>query len=312
MEQTYKEFINNILNTRGRFACGEEYYERHHIIPKCMGGRDEEDNLIDLFAREHFIAHKLLALENPENDSLIYAWSCMAFPNNNMQQRYELTPDEYEEVRIALSETRKGKPRSDAVKKKISAKAKERYQDPVYYEKMKQAAKDRCTDEFRRNISERMKGKVAGKNNPMFGRNHTEDTRKRQSELKQGMYVGENNPMYGRTWWDENTPQEKIDEWRLNISKRTTGENNPNYGVRCTDEKRTKLIQSNPNTKCVVHLDADGELLGSYRSKREANRLTGINRQALELYCIGEKHPSDGTQWMFTQEYEQKHTKQND
>lgn len=40
--QTYEEFINNILETRGRFACGDEYHERHHIVPKCMGGTNEE------------------------------------------------------------------------------------------------------------------------------------------------------------------------------------------------------------------------------------------------------------------------------
>lgn len=311
MEETYTQFIQNILDTRGRFECGNEYHERHHIVPKCMGGVDEEENLIDLFAREHFIAHKLLVKENPNNDSLVYAWSCMAFPNSVVQDRYELTSEEYEEVRKALSEARKGKPRSEEVKKKLSAKAKERYKDPIYYAKMKQAAKDRCTDEFRRKASERMKGQVAGENNPMFGRNHTEDTKKKQSESKQGMYVGKKNPMYGRPWWDEDTPQEKIDEWKLKISKKTIGENNPNYGVKCTDEKRIKLIESNPNTKGVVHLDKNGDILGSYRSKREANRLIGINRRTLELYCIGEKHPPDGTQWMFMQEYEQKYTKQN-
>ena len=73
-ENTYEEFIQNILKTRGRFECGDEYHERHHIVPKCMGGTDEEDNLIDLFAREHFMAHKLLALENRDNDKLVYAW----------------------------------------------------------------------------------------------------------------------------------------------------------------------------------------------------------------------------------------------
>ena len=64
---TYDEFIQNILNTRGRFACGEEYHERHHITPRCMNGDNSKDNLIDLYAREHFIAHKLLAEENPQN-----------------------------------------------------------------------------------------------------------------------------------------------------------------------------------------------------------------------------------------------------
>lgn len=75
---TYCDFIENILSTRGRQGCGDDYHEVHHITPKCLGGSNEKDNLIDLFAEEHFIAHKLLALENPDNDSLQRAFSTMA------------------------------------------------------------------------------------------------------------------------------------------------------------------------------------------------------------------------------------------
>lgn len=37
------------------------YVEKHHIIPKSEGGLDEPDNLVNLTAREHYIAHRLLA-----------------------------------------------------------------------------------------------------------------------------------------------------------------------------------------------------------------------------------------------------------
>lgn len=36
------------------------YTERYHIIPKCLGGADNKDNLVRLSAREHYIAHLLL------------------------------------------------------------------------------------------------------------------------------------------------------------------------------------------------------------------------------------------------------------
>lgn len=36
------------------------YTERHHIIPRCLNGGDEEENLSVLTFREHFIAHRLL------------------------------------------------------------------------------------------------------------------------------------------------------------------------------------------------------------------------------------------------------------
>ena len=96
---TYDEFIKNILDSRGRFECGNEYHERHHIIPKCMGGSNDEDNLIDLFPKEHFEAHRLLALENPDNNKLISAWWLMSHvKGNNNQKLYVVTPDEYEKA----------------------------------------------------------------------------------------------------------------------------------------------------------------------------------------------------------------------
>lgn len=96
---TYQDFINDILYTRGRYIDDDEYHEKHHIIPKCKNGTDDKNNLIDLYAKEHFIAHKLLAEENPDDDQLVHAYTMMAFTKDKNQQRYKLTPDEYEEAR---------------------------------------------------------------------------------------------------------------------------------------------------------------------------------------------------------------------
>ena len=51
--------------------------------------------------------------------------------------------------------------------------------------------------------------------------------------------MGESNPMYGRTWWDENTPKEKIDKWKMSV--RNFGENNGNYKRKYTDEQIQKM-----------------------------------------------------------------------
>lgn len=37
------------------------YCESHHIIPKSEGGDNSAENLVNLTAREHYIAHLLLA-----------------------------------------------------------------------------------------------------------------------------------------------------------------------------------------------------------------------------------------------------------
>lgn len=38
------------------------YLEEHHIIPKCLGGTNTSDNLVNLTYREHYFAHLLLTM----------------------------------------------------------------------------------------------------------------------------------------------------------------------------------------------------------------------------------------------------------
>ena len=60
-----------ILRATGREVSG--YVERHHIVPKCLGGTDAVDNIVLLTAREHFLAHRLLTRVYPANKGVWYA-----------------------------------------------------------------------------------------------------------------------------------------------------------------------------------------------------------------------------------------------
>ncbi len=138
---TYQEFIDNILQTRGRFIDNDEYHERHHIIPRCKNGTDDENNLIDLYAKEHFIAHKLLAEENANDDQLARAYTLMAFVKDGNQKRYELTPDEYEEARKIYAERFSGG-------KNPSAKQVIRLRDNKIYNTVKECCIDNNITNF--------------------------------------------------------------------------------------------------------------------------------------------------------------------
>ena len=194
----YNEFIQNILNTRGRFNCGDEYYERHHILPKCMGGTDNDNNLIDLLAREHFIAHRLLAEENPDNDSLTYAWWMLAHIDDR-----EITPEEYEQAKMAFSKACKGR--------SISEEQKQRLRE--------------C--HIGRRASEEAKKKMSlahsGKNNPNYGKPRSEETKQKISQA--------------------NTGHRHTEEYKLEASKRNSGRNNPNYGNKWSDEQKQHMSE---------------------------------------------------------------------
>lgn len=67
----------NLLMERSRDRNLDEYTESHHIIPKCMGGTDEQDNLVNLTPEEHYLAHQLLVKIYPENLRLSHAANMM-------------------------------------------------------------------------------------------------------------------------------------------------------------------------------------------------------------------------------------------
>lgn len=57
-ERIYRELI---ADRRANPPSEDEYAEVHHILPRCMGGGDEPENLIRLRPADHFFAHLLLA-----------------------------------------------------------------------------------------------------------------------------------------------------------------------------------------------------------------------------------------------------------
>lgn len=67
----------NRLIQRGKTRVISEYTESHHITPRCLGGRDGNDNIVKLTPREHYIAHLLLVKMYPTNNKLIFAANMM-------------------------------------------------------------------------------------------------------------------------------------------------------------------------------------------------------------------------------------------
>lgn len=181
---TYEEFIQNILNKRSSTGCGNAYHEKHHIVPRCLGGTNDKKNLVDLYAKEHYIAHKLLAEENPENASLQQAYNIMAFTYHNKNLGEKLTPEEYEAARLAVSKA-----------------LKEKYKDPTNHpcygkhisEERKQLISRINTGNkycVGRMLSEETKKKIGDAN-----RNPSNATRKKMSESQKARNLnGKNNP----------------------------------------------------------------------------------------------------------------------
>ena len=189
----------------------EGYVERHHIVPKSEGGTDNDDNIVALTAREHYIAHLLLA--KIYNDyKMWHAVNLMSRLNAKVKINSRL----YEMVRInsarTHSEFMKGKP-SWNKGKKMSEEQKRKLSDANKGKKMSEEAKKKIS----------IKNK--GKNNPMFGKsswpNDTQKYEMRRLKMIQSLKSLE--------WWNNGTKMTRSKEcpgpeWqRGRIKKKNSG-----------------------------------------------------------------------------------------
>lgn len=79
------------------------YCERHHAIPKCLGGTNDKNNLVYLTAREHFICH-LLLMKMHSSNKLKYALIMMMARNPHQEDRHIPNARVYEKIKKLNSE----------------------------------------------------------------------------------------------------------------------------------------------------------------------------------------------------------------
>ena len=98
-----KQYIELIESARNN-PPQDEYTEKHHIIPRSLGGPDNPDNIVVLSLRDHLLAHKLLVdmTEGVNRGKMAYAYKFMINCDN-----FEILPEEYERIKILSIEYRK-------------------------------------------------------------------------------------------------------------------------------------------------------------------------------------------------------------
>lgn len=150
-------FINNkysstyfrIIN-RAKIRFLEGYTERHHIIPKSLGGLNEPSNLVPLTSKEHYIVHLLLpkmVIDSKHKQKMYAALMCMTKMQWTTHQRYINIGSSrfYEEARKQVRfDYMKGRRHSLETRKKMSEKQKGR----------------RCSDQTRSRIGDANRGRI--------------------------------------------------------------------------------------------------------------------------------------------------------
>lgn len=115
-----------ILKSKNRIKP-QCYCEKHHIIPKCLGGNNDSSNLTYLTGKEHYIAHHLLFKMYPTNNKIFFAFIAMNnWKSKNTSSRYIplLSAKQYEKLKIQrkehISNLLKNVPKTEEHKKNLS------------------------------------------------------------------------------------------------------------------------------------------------------------------------------------------------
>ena len=172
----YLQIYNNIIyNAKSRGKI-DSYTEKHHIVPKSLGGDNDVSNLVELTGREHFIAHRLLVkiTQGSDNNKMIFALNSMMNRYNDNMHRYVPSSRVYEYLRKKLSEAHSRLGRSpehiDAIKRTHTGKI--------------------VSQETRKKMSDSIKesGPAGG---AIKGSVRNKDTRRKISESRKGMVFTE-------------------------------------------------------------------------------------------------------------------------
>jgi hypothetical protein len=148
-----------VARAQARMYSPDVYVERHHILPRCMGGTDNPLNIVKLPPEEHVTAHRLLCRIHPTVADLALAvtYLCRARIGREARRVYAMD-------RARHIQTMK-KPR-----------------DRVTCQKIKDTLTGaKHTEERRRNISASRKGKP--------GHKHTKESIERIRQSNSGRIV---------------------------------------------------------------------------------------------------------------------------
>lgn len=265
----------------------EIYTEKHHIVPKCLDGGNEKENITKLTAREHFLVHYILAAKIYKNHKGLWnAFRKMLYVKRDYQERYVPSGRFYEQLKIELNNSCKG------IGNHFFGKT--------------------HTDENKTKASERMKGKYVGEKSPKFGKEVSKETRELISnantgkirsdefkQLKSKQMTGEGNHFYGRTHSEEvklvirekRKLQIFTKETRQKMSESRIGEGNNFYGKQHSEISKEKIRNNRPNAKpCSIV----GML---FASANDASRKLNIPAQHIRKRCLSDKE--EWQDWKF-------------
>lgn len=215
-----------------------EYFERHHIIPRSLGGSNDTRNIVKLTAREHYICHALLCymcVSTAHYHKMLNAFQMMQVNHNGKRYTSKL----YEYFKKSISDSKRSLNLGEG--------------NPFFGKKHTTETKER----MKANRHDR-----SGANNPRYGKKHSEETKRLMSKRRKQATTDQTRQKISEAHKNRKLSEEhkkklsnagtgrKVSaETRQKLSQQKTGKGNPNYGKIYSQAERNKLSQARAGIK---------------------------------------------------------------
>lgn len=115
IQNKYFKWYNQIISQAKENLRIDGYFEKHHIIPRSLGGTNQKENIVKLTAREHFVCHRLLVkcTIGKNKSKMARAVFRTSHRSKHHKDSVKITSKTYEKIKkdfsIAQSHLNKGK-----------------------------------------------------------------------------------------------------------------------------------------------------------------------------------------------------------
>ena len=168
LDNKYRRWHDAIVERARTRERLEGYVERHHVIPRCLGGGNEPENIVVLTLREHYMVHLLLTKMTKRRDRSKMCHALWRMCNGH--QGKLLNSRQYEFVR-------------NRYRKNINGKG-----NPMWGYKFSVESKEKISRAIRGDKHTR----------PWLGRKHTKESRRKISENNGRPWLGKHRSLETR------------------------------------------------------------------------------------------------------------------
>ncbi len=250
----YKKLIRK---TRKRYL-ELEYSEVHHIIPRCLGGKDNKSNLITLSTKEHYIAHLLLVkiFETRSNKNMYFKllWAVNMMTQGNSERK---------ELKSRLYANSKGL-------YKHSEETKEKMRTAHLGRVLSKETRDKISNTRKERLKSGDIKPLKGKGNGMYGKKLSQKAKKMISKAHKG--------------------RKDSDETRKRKSIALSGAGNGMYGKKMSKEHREIISKANKGrkqTKIQIHKRAIQQIGKIHINNRIENKFVTVEMFENKWFSLG-------------------------